>query len=60
MSDGMDGLGGMIGMGIMAGAGLATVGIISHMASDMNDDRPRKKKEGRVRNDNDDLMDLLF
>jgi hypothetical protein len=59
MTDG-DGMAGLIGAGITGMVGLGVIGAMSHMASDMNDDRPRKKKEGRVRNDNDDLMDLLF
>ena len=59
MTDG-DGMAGLIGAGITGMVGLGVIGAMSHMASDMNDDRPRKKKEGHVRNDSQDMFDLLF
>ena len=59
MSDGD--LGGIIGAGITGMIGIATLGAVSHMASDMNDDRPRKKKvREERRNDTNEMFDMLF
>jgi len=58
MTDGMEGIGNIVGMGLMAGVGIATIGAVTHMSENIGG--PRKKKEGRVRNDNDELFDLLF
>jgi hypothetical protein len=57
MSDGMEGIGNMVGMGLMAGVGIATIGAVSHMSDNMTD-RPRKKKVNARQED--ELFDLLF
>jgi hypothetical protein len=55
MSDGIEGIGNIVGMGLMAGVGIATIGAVSHMSDNIS---PRKKKVNASQED--ELFDILF